>query len=57
MTIKNIIIVGITGVGKTTIGKFLADSLNRKFIDLDKFIWLFSAGWIPGGFPGEKARR
>ena len=38
MTIKNIIIVGITGVGKTTIGKFLADSLNRKFIDLDKFI-------------------
>ncbi len=38
MTIKNIIIVGITGVGKTTIGKLLADSLNRQFIDLDKYI-------------------
>ncbi len=38
MTIKNIIIVGITGVGKTTIGKFLADRLNKQFIDLDKYI-------------------
>ncbi len=38
MTIKNIIIVGITGVGKTTIGKFLAEKLNKQFIDLDKYI-------------------
>ena len=43
MTIKNIIIVGITGVGKTTIGKFLAEKLNRQFIDLDKCIE-FSCG-------------
>jgi shikimate kinase len=38
MTIKNIIIVGITGVGKTTIGKFLAERLDKQFIDLDKYI-------------------
>jgi shikimate kinase len=35
---KNLIIVGITGVGKTTIGKFLAERLNKNFIDLDKYI-------------------
>lgn len=34
----NIIIVGITGVGKTTIGKFLAESIGKQFIDLDKVI-------------------
>ena len=38
MTFSNIIIVGITGVGKTTIGKILADKLNKPFIDLDKYI-------------------
>lgn len=35
---SNIIIIGITGVGKTTIGKILADKLSRQFIDLDKQI-------------------
>lgn len=34
----NIIIVGITGVGKTTIGRFLAEKLQKQFIDLDKYI-------------------
>jgi len=38
MTAKNIIIVGITGVGKTTIGKFLSERLDKQFIDLDKYI-------------------
>lgn len=35
---NNVIIVGITGVGKTTIGKALAKRLRKKFIDLDKYI-------------------
>ena len=34
----NIILIGITGVGKTTIGRALADSLNKEFVDLDKSI-------------------
>lgn len=38
MMFNNVIIVGITGVGKTTIGKLLADKLKKPFIDLDKYI-------------------
>ncbi len=36
----NIILIGITGVGKTTIGKLIAEKLNKKFVDLDKNIEL-----------------
>ena len=36
--VSNIIVVGITGVGKTTIGKQLAEHLDKQFIDLDKYI-------------------
>ena len=35
---SNIIIIGITGVGKTTVGKNLAQTLGVDFIDLDKSI-------------------
>jgi shikimate kinase len=35
---QNIVIVGITGVGKTTIGRALAEKLGNEFIDLDKAI-------------------
>lgn len=35
---KNIVLIGITGVGKSTIGRTLADKLYKKFIDLDKSI-------------------
>jgi len=36
---KNIIsLIGMTGVGKTTVGKILAEKLNFKFIDLDLII-------------------
>lgn len=35
---RNIIITGITGVGKTTIGRALANALGAEFIDLDKSI-------------------
>lgn len=35
---ENIILVGMPGCGKTTIGKLLAKKLNRKFIDADKVL-------------------
>jgi shikimate kinase len=34
----NIAIIGMPGAGKTTIGKMLAQSLNREFIDTDQYI-------------------
>ena len=32
---KNIVIVGMTGVGKTTIGKILSKILKFDFVDID----------------------
>ena len=32
---KNIILVGMTGVGKTTVGRSLSKILRRSFIDID----------------------
>lgn len=50
---KNIIIVGITGVGKTTIGKLMAEALGKEFIDLDKSIELRCGVDIPTIFEIE----
>lgn len=49
----NIVIIGITGVGKTTIGKALADKLGKDFIDLDKNIELRCGVDIPTIFEIE----
>ncbi|MDR3564612.1 MAG: shikimate kinase [Negativicutes bacterium] len=35
---KNIILVGFMGTGKTTVGQLLAKKLNRQFIDVDRKI-------------------
>ena len=35
---KNIVLIGFMGTGKTSVGRFLANKLNRRFIDTDKEI-------------------
>lgn len=35
---KNIVLIGMPGAGKTTVGKILAERLHRKFIDTDIFL-------------------
>lgn len=35
---ENIILIGMPSSGKTTMGKMLAEKLNRKFFDIDKLI-------------------
>lgn len=35
---ENIVLVGFMGTGKTTVGRILAEKLNRRFIDVDRKI-------------------
>jgi len=35
---KNLVLTGMMGVGKSTLGKILSERLNLKFIDIDKHI-------------------
>ena len=35
---KNLVLTGMMGVGKSTLGKILSERLNMKFIDVDKLI-------------------
>ena len=35
---KNIVLVGLMGAGKTTVGKILAEKLKKEFIDTDELI-------------------
>ncbi|MFL6516899.1 MAG: shikimate kinase, partial [Bacillus sp. (in: firmicutes)] len=35
---KSIVFIGFMGVGKTTIGKMVANKLNRDFVDIDEQI-------------------
>lgn len=35
---KNIVLIGMPGSGKTTVGLLLSEKLNMKFIDMDKYI-------------------
>lgn len=38
MNLKNIVLIGMTGVGKTTIGEALSRTSDRSFLDLDNEI-------------------
>ena len=35
---KNVVLTGMMGVGKSTVGKNLAERLNYKFVDIDRLI-------------------
>lgn len=56
---KNIILTGFMGTGKTTVGKLLAEKLQREFIDTDQLIEDRQAQTIPEIFAklGESAFR
>ncbi|MCT4595270.1 MAG: shikimate kinase [Anaeromicrobium sp.] len=44
---KNIVLIGMPGCGKTTIGKKVAHNLNRVFIDIDEEIEKIAGKTIP----------
>ena len=56
---ENIILIGMPGCGKSTIGRILAERLNRKFIDADREIERISGITIPEIFAssGEEGFR
>ena len=35
---KNIVLIGMPGSGKTTVGQWLAEMLNMKFVDTDALV-------------------
>ena len=47
LRMENTILIGMPGCGKTTIGKLLAEKLNKKFIDLDE-AFKEKTGTLPG---------
>ena len=56
---KNIVLIGMPGCGKTTVGALLAEKLNRKFVDADEEIIRLAGKSIPDIFAqdGEEVFR
>ena len=52
-----IIIMGVTGSGKTTIGKLLADDLNWRYCDADDFHSAANVAKMKSGIPLDDADR
>jgi shikimate kinase len=44
---RNIVLIGMPGAGKTTVGKMLYEKLDLKFVDVDEFIVEESGKTIP----------
>jgi hypothetical protein len=51
---KRIVVVGVTGCGKSTLAETLADRLNLEFIELDALYW--KPGWIESDLEEFKGR-
>lgn len=57
---ENVILIGMPGCGKTTVGKLLSEKLSMEFVDTDAFLVDFSGRDIPeifasDGEPGFRA--
>ena len=52
---KNIVLIGMTGCGKSTAGRVLANHLQRIFIDLDDAVEIYAGETIPEMFAKGEA--
>jgi len=50
---KNLVLIGMPGCGKTTLGKILANELNKKFLDIDEEIVRQTGFTIPEIFAAK----
>lgn len=53
---KNIVLIGMPGCGKTTIGKLLSDQLNMKYCGIDEYIEKSTGKTIPEIFKNGEER-
>ena len=49
-SLENIVLIGMPGCGKTTVGKLLADAMGRDFVDVDSMIEARAGKPIPAIF-------
>ena len=52
-SMQNIVLIGMPGCGKSTVGKIVADRLHRPFIDVDELIRVRAGRDIPAIFDEE----